>query len=48
MGNIKMDVREIVWGHGLDEYDSGECPVTDSCENGNEPSGFMKYWKVLE
>jgi hypothetical protein len=35
--NIKMDLREIGYG-----------PVEDSCEHGNEPSGSIKRWEVLE
>jgi hypothetical protein len=41
--NIKMDLRwdgvvwtELIW------------PVEGSCEHGNEPSGFIKYWRILE
>jgi hypothetical protein len=27
---------------------SGYGPVEGSCEDGNEPSGFIKCWEVLE
>jgi hypothetical protein len=43
--NIKMDLREIGWG-GMDWIDLG--PVEGSCEHGNEPSGSIKCWNVLE
>jgi hypothetical protein len=47
--NIKMDFGEIGWG-GVDwiglaqDRDS----VEGSCEHGNEHSGSMKCWEVLE
>jgi hypothetical protein len=47
--NIKMDLREIGWD-GMDwinlaqDRDQWE----GSCEHGNEPSGYIKYWEVLE
>jgi hypothetical protein len=37
--NIKMDLREIGLGCGLDSSGSGEGPVAGSCEHSNEPSG---------
>jgi hypothetical protein len=37
VNNIKMDLREIEMG-----------PVEGSCEHGNEPSGSVKCWEVLE
>jgi hypothetical protein len=36
--NINMDLRETGW----DGMDWG------SCEHGNEPSGSIKFWKILE
>jgi hypothetical protein len=33
---------------GLDRSGSGEGPVEGSYEVGNEPSGSMKRWEVLE
>jgi hypothetical protein len=39
--NIKTDLRNIGW-------DGMEGPVVGSCEHGNEPSGFIKCWGVLE
>jgi hypothetical protein len=38
--NIKMDLRETGW--------NGYKPVQGSCECGNEPSGSIKRWEVLE
>jgi hypothetical protein len=32
--------------YGLDS--SGQGPVEGSCEHGNEPSGYIKCWEVLE
>jgi hypothetical protein len=45
VGNIKMDLREIEWGD-MDWIDLAQ--GRDSCEQGNEPSSFIKYWEVLE
>jgi hypothetical protein len=41
--NIKMDLREIGWD-GMDWIDLAQ----DSSESSNEPSGYIKRWKVLE
>jgi hypothetical protein len=40
--NIKMDLREIRWGC-MDCID-----LTQDTEDGNEHSGSIKYWEVLE
>jgi hypothetical protein len=45
--NIKMDLRGIQW-YGLDWSGSEYGPVEGSCEHGNEPSGSIKCWEVLE
>jgi hypothetical protein len=45
--NIAIDLREIGWD-GLDRSGSGEGPVEDSCEHGDEPSGSLKCWEVPE
>jgi hypothetical protein len=37
----------MVW-YGLDSFGSGEGPVADSCEHGNEPSSSIKYLEVPE
>jgi hypothetical protein len=42
--NIKMDHREIGWGGVGWIYLAEE----GSCEHGNEPSGSIKCWDVLE
>jgi hypothetical protein len=42
--NIKMDLRGIEWGN----MDWGQGQVEGSSEHGNEPSGFIKYWEILE
>ena len=41
-GNIKIDIREVVGGHGLYRSVSGEGQVANCCECGNEPSGSLK------
>jgi hypothetical protein len=46
--NIKMDLREFGWGHGLDRSDSGQGQVAGSCECGYEPSGSIKCGAFLE
>jgi hypothetical protein len=35
--NIKMDLREVGWGHRLDSSGSGQGQVAGCCECGNEP-----------
>jgi hypothetical protein len=47
--NIKMDLREIKWD-GMDwiVLAQDRDQVGGSCEHGNEPSGSMKCWEVLE
>jgi hypothetical protein len=49
MGNIKMDLREIGWDgmdwiHLAQDRDQWRALVN----NGNEPSGSIKCWEVLE
>jgi hypothetical protein len=39
--NIKMDLREVVWGHGLNRSGLGQGQVEDSYICGNEPSGSI-------
>jgi hypothetical protein len=34
--------------YGLDSSGSGQGPVEGPCGHGNEPSGFIKCWKILE
>jgi hypothetical protein len=46
MDNIRMDLR-MVW-YGLDSSVLGQGPVEGSCEDGNEISGSLKWWEVLE
>jgi hypothetical protein len=36
---IRMDLREMAWGCGLDSTVSGQGPVEGCCECGDEPSG---------
>jgi hypothetical protein len=45
--NIKIDLREIEWD-GMDWIDLAQGPVKGSFEHGNEPSGSLKCWEVLE
>jgi hypothetical protein len=47
--NIRMDVREIGWS-GVDWIDLAHLkrPVESSCEHGDEPSGSIKCWEILE
>jgi hypothetical protein len=40
--NVKMDLRERGWD-GMNWID-----VEGSCKPGNEPSGSIKCWEVLE
>jgi hypothetical protein len=47
--NIQMDLKETGWG-GTDWIDPAQNigPVEGSCEHGNETSGSIKCWEVLE
>jgi hypothetical protein len=44
-----MDLREIGWD-GVDWVDLAQDrgPLEGSCEHGDEPSGSIKCWEVLE
>jgi hypothetical protein len=44
--NIKIDLQEVGWGHGLDRPGSGEGQVAGTCISGNEPSGSIKCGKL--
>jgi hypothetical protein len=47
---IKIDLRErdrMGW-YVLDRSGSGWGPVEGSCEHGDEPSGSIQCWEVLE
>jgi hypothetical protein len=46
--NIKMDVRDVGWGHGLDRSVLGLGQVAGSFECGNDLSGSIKFGEVLE
>jgi hypothetical protein len=43
--NIKIDLRDIGWD-GMDLINLAQ--DRDQCEHGNEPSGSIKCWEVLE
>jgi hypothetical protein len=45
--NIKIDLREVGWG-GMDWIDLVQDRDQYSCEYDNEPSGFVKFWEILE
>jgi hypothetical protein len=42
-----MDLREIGWD-GMDWIYLAQGLVEGSCEHGNEPSGSIKCWEILE
>jgi hypothetical protein len=47
--NIERDLRETGWGGMEWIYLAQERDqVEGSCEGGNEPSGSINYWEVLE
>jgi hypothetical protein len=47
--NIRMDLKRDRMGwYGLDSSGSGQGLVEGPCEHGNEPSGSMKCWDILE
>jgi hypothetical protein len=44
-----MDLkRNRIGEYGVDSSGSGQGPVVSSCEHGNEPSGSIKYWEIIE
>jgi hypothetical protein len=43
--NNKMNLREIGWG-GMDWIDLAQ--DRGSCKHGNEPSGSIKFWEIVE
>ena len=46
--NIKTDLREGGWGHGLDRSDSEYGQRAGCCECGIEPSGSIRYSEFLD
>jgi hypothetical protein len=46
--HIKVDLREVGWGYGLDRSGLGERQMTGCCECGNEPSGSIKCEEFLD
>jgi hypothetical protein len=44
--NIKIDLREIGWDE-MDWIDLAQ-GREGSCEHGEEPSGVLKFWEVLQ
>ena len=46
--NIKMDLQEVGWGHGLDFSGSGEKHVAGSFDCGNKPSGYIKCGEFID
>jgi hypothetical protein len=47
--NIKLDLREIGWGGmGWIDLAQDRDQWRACCEHGNEPSGSIKFWEVLE
>jgi hypothetical protein len=44
--NIKIDLKEIIWGD-LDWLDLAQ-DMDQSCEHGNERMGFIKCCEVVE
>jgi hypothetical protein len=40
--------RDSVVSYGLDLFGFGYIPVEGSCEHGNEPSGSLKFWDILQ
>jgi hypothetical protein len=46
--NILVNVTFACSPNVLDLSGSGYGPVERSCEHGNEPSGSIKYWEILD
>jgi hypothetical protein len=46
--NINMDLREIAWG-SMDWINlSQDRPVAGCCEHGDEPSGSIRCFEIVE
>jgi hypothetical protein len=43
-----VDLREVGWGHGLDQSGLGEGQAAGCCVYGDEPSGSVKFGEFLE
>jgi hypothetical protein len=48
VNNIKIDLRNLGWGYGIDSSGSGYRLVEGSCEHGNEPLDSIKCWEIPE
>jgi hypothetical protein len=46
--NIKMHLREVEWGHGLDRSSAGYGQVAGCCECGNEALGSIRCGEFLD
>ena len=46
--NIKMDLEEVGWWHGLDLSGSGQGQMVGTCKCGDELSGSIKCWEFLD
>jgi hypothetical protein len=46
--NIKMDLKNVGWGHKPYGSGSGHGQVLGSCICGNKPSGSIKFGEFLE
>jgi len=45
---LRWIIRRWDGGHGLDQCGSGEGQVADTCECGNEPSGYIKCGEFFD
>jgi len=46
--SIRVNLKELGWGNGLDSFDSEWGAMAGSCECSNEPSGSMKAREFLD
>jgi len=46
--NIKTDLQEMGWGHGLDSSGSRQGQVAASCECSNKPARSIKCREFLD
>jgi hypothetical protein len=47
-GNMKRDLQDVGWRHGLDRSGTEQGQVVGTCKCGNELSSSIKYGEFLD